>query len=335
MANDAEKEMASLARVQSFDTAQLPRRDDLGRELSFEPAVAPAQRAIHLFLLIPLDLLPQLPAGYRTQTRTAADALFSILDQILKFSSGTMNAAEVRTSLINQLSDNYEAWCNQLSPAILYAVSTRQDFSRLEREARAAAQAAADEAAGLTKKLAEHEVEANRVLSEVRKVAAEQGVGFQATYFKNEADSHDKIAQDWRTYTLIAATTLAVLAAVSVLLYKVSFLHPADTFEAVQFGLAKLIIFAAMGYVVVLCSKNFLAHTHNAVVNRHRQNALLTFQALVNAAKDEDKKDIILTHASACMFSPQETGFTKQSAEGASNIIQLLSKTPGLEKAAG
>jgi hypothetical protein len=89
-----------------------------------------------------------------------------------------------------------------------------------------------------------------------------------------------------------------------------------------------------MGYALVLCSRTFLAHTHNAIVNRHRQNALLTFQALVNAAKEESKKDIILTHASACMFSPQETGFTKHASEGTSNIIQLLGKAPGMEKAA-
>jgi hypothetical protein len=329
------KEMTSLVRVQSFDTKQLPRRDDLGREMSFDAAVEPAEKAIALFALIPVEVVPRLPAGYRNQLRSASDTLFNILEQILKFSPSVANATETRNSLISQLSDNYESWFSQLSPAILFATSTRQDFSRLEREARAASQAATDEAASLTKKLAEHEAEAHRVLAEVRKVAAEQGVGFQATYFKSEADTHDATAKGWRTYTLIAAGSLAALAALSIFIYKVPFLHPADTLEAVQFGLAKLIIFAALGYIVILCSRNFLAHTHNAVVNRHRQNALLTFQALVNAAKDEDKKDIILTHASACMFSPQETGFTKQSSEGASSIIQLLTKAPGLEKAAG
>jgi hypothetical protein len=34
------------------------------------------------------------------------------------------------------------------------------------------------------------------------------------------------------------------------------------------------------------------------------------------------------------MFSPQETGFTKHASEGTSNIIQLLGKAPGMEKAA-
>ncbi|KRR14996.1 hypothetical protein [Bradyrhizobium valentinum] len=335
MADDeVTKEVASLARVQSYDTSKLPRRDDLGRELSFEEAVKPADRAVQLFSLIPLDLLPQIPKGMRSQVRSAADALFSILEQMQKFSAQQASATEIRLSLINQLTDNYEAWFTQLSPAILFATSTRQDFSRLEREARAASQAAADEAASLTKKLVEHETEANRVLAEVRKVAAEQGVGFQAVYFKTEADSHDTIAKDWRTYTIVAAVALGIVAAASIFLYKIPFLHPGDVMEAVQFSLAKLAILAVMGYALMLCSRTFLAHTHNAIVNRHRQNALLTFQALVNAAKEESQKDIILTHASACMFSPQETGFTKHASEGTSNIIQLLGKAPGMEKAA-
>ena len=334
MAEDISKEVASLVRVQSFDTKTLPRREDLGRELSFEDAVEPAQRAQHLFSLIPADVLPQVPQGHRAQVRAAADAFFNILEQIQKFSAQQSSAMEIRQSLIQQLTSNYEAWYNQISPAILFVTSNRQDFSRLEREARAASQAATDEAAALTKKLGEHEAEANRVLAEVRKVAAEQGVGFQATYFKAEAEHHDAIAKDWRTYTIIAAVVLAAFAASTVFLLKVPFLHPADSMEAVQFSLAKLAIFAAMGYVLVLCSRNFLSHTHNAIVNRHRQNALLTFQALANAAKEESKKDIILTHASACMFSPQETGFTKPSAEGGANIIQLLSKASGSEKAA-
>ncbi|MBB4391665.1 hypothetical protein [Bradyrhizobium sp. ERR14] len=336
MADDeVSKELASLARVQTYDTSTLPRRDDLGRELSFEEAVPLADRAVQLFQLVPLDLLPHVPKSNRQQVRQAADQFFNILEQMQKFSAQQSSATEVRLSLINQLRDNYEPWYTALMPAIVYAISTRQDFSRLEREARAASQAATDEAASLTKKLIEHETEANRVLAEVRKVAAEQGVGFQATYFKSEADNHDLAAVRWRTYTIIAGAALGAFAVAAMFLHKWDVLHPSDATEAVQFSLAKLGLFAVLGFALILCSKTFLAHTHNAIVNRHRQNALLTFQALVNAAKEESKKDIILTHASACMFSPQETGFTKHSTEGTSNVIQLLTKAPGAEKAAG
>lgn len=82
---------------------------------------------------------------------------------------------------------------------------------------------------------------------------------------------------------------------------KLDLLKPQDIHESVQLLAAKLVSFTTAGYLLVLCARNCLAHTHNAIVNRHRQNALLTFQALVDAAKGEDKKDIVLTHAAACM----------------------------------
>lgn len=331
---DFKTERASLTRVQLYDVSQLPRREDLGREWSFEAAVEPAKKVIALLQLIPEHIVPLLPTNVRTQLRSAADAVFNVFSQITKFSAQTPNAASERQALINALTDSYEGWFNQISPALVFTTSTQRDFSRIESEARAAAQAAADEAAKLTEKLSEHQKEAERILSDVRKVAAEQGVGFQAVYFKSEADEHMKSASTWQTATLVASGLLAVLAILSLFAHKLEMLKPTDTFEAIQLLAAKLVIFGATGYLVVLCAKNFLSHTHNAIVNRHRQNALLTFQALVDAAKGEDKKDIVLTHASACMFAPQDTGFTKQQVEGGPSIVQLLGRLPGGEKSA-
>ncbi len=67
-------------------------------------------------------------------------------------------------------------------------------------------------------------------------------------------------------------------------------------------------IFVVMAYMLLLFARNFLAHKHNAIVNKHRQNALLTFKALVDAAGGEERRDVILTYAAACIFSPTGNG---------------------------
>jgi len=54
--------------------------------------------------------------------------------------------------------------------------------------------------------------------------------------------------------------------------------------------------------MLILASKTFLSHKHNAIVNRHRQNALMTFNALAAATKEDAAKDVILTHARGCIF---------------------------------
>jgi hypothetical protein len=85
--------------------------------------------------------------------------------------------------------------------------------------------------------------------------------------------------------------------------------------------------------MLLLFSRNYLAHKHNSIVNKHRQNALLTFKAIVDAAGTEERRDVILTYAAACIFSPQETGYTKPSTGGQSelplNIIQAIPKMVG------
>ena len=37
----------------------------------------------------------------------------------------------------------------------------------------------------------------------------------------------------------------------------------------------------------------------------------MTFKALADAAGEDNSKDIVLNHAASCIFSPQETGYTK------------------------
>ena len=84
---------------------------------------------------------------------------------------------------------------------------------------------------------------------------------------------------------------------------------------------------------MILCARNFLSHTHNAIVNKHRQNALLTFKSLAGAAGNNSNQDIILTQAAACIFSPQDTGYTKHTSEtssGAANaVMQNLPRVVG------
>ena len=50
--------------------------------------------------------------------------------------------------------------------------------------------------------------------------------------------------------------------------------------------------------------------------NRHRQNALLTYRALVAAAGEHETEDIVLAHAAVCIFAPQETGYSGSKSEG-------------------
>lgn len=81
--------------------------------------------------------------------------------------------------------------------------------------------------------------------------------------------------------------------------------------------------------MLFLSSKNFLNHKHNAIVNKHRQNALMTHTALVEASGDEGVRDAVLLQAANCIFSPQSTGYTQTGESEATNqksMIEILSR---------
>lgn len=311
--------LASVERIQKFRAEDLPRIEELGKSFAFDDAVPPAKKLIGLFQQIPTSYLHELPDQQLSTLKQQADALFKSLTDILAFDPAKDNAAAQKQNLLSALSSAHQAYFNQLFPIISYLDSRVHDFSALEAEGRAAVQEVRDQAHAISTEMKEHADAAQNTLATIRQIAAEQGVSQHATYFKEEADAHETQADTWRNYTAIGVGTLVVLAAASLYVHNLPGLEPRTVYQTAQIAISKVIVFAIMGYVVVLCARNFLAHRHNAVVNRHRQNALLTFKALVSAAGSEEKQDIVLAHAANCIFSPQDTGYTKGASGGSSS----------------
>lgn len=325
-----EETTKSVKRLQELDPASLARTGDYGT-FDFKPAVDPARRLIDLFKRIPMAALEDFPDGNLQQIRAQADAVFSMVEQIRKFKIEDGNPAGFRAQIVEQLTNQYPSTWGTLHPYIGYAAARVADFPRLEAEGRAAVQSINDRTAELVAALNATKAQAEEALNAARRAAAEQGVSQQAVYFRDEAAAHDTAAETWRKYTGLLAIALALYAAGSVFVHKWEWLKPTTGFESAQLITSKILIFAVISYVLILAAKNFLSHKHNAIVNKHRQNALMTFNALAQAAKDQSAKDIILTHAASCIFAPQETGYSKSTSGPdpaiARSMVSLIAKT--------
>jgi hypothetical protein len=185
------------------------------------------------------------------------------------------------------------------------------DFKLIEHEARGVFQKIEDQSSNITNQLEQSKLQAESILDEIRKVAAEQGVSQHAIYFKEEHESHETEAKNWLKYTIIIASVLALVSILFVFASKWPWLAPKDKYEALQLIASKVFIYATISYLLYLAGKNFLSHKHNSVLNKHRQNALMTFKAMSDAGKTQECKEIILAQAAYCMFNPQETGYIK------------------------
>ena len=163
----------------------------------------------------------------------------------------------------------------------------------------------------------------NTILEEVRAVAAEQGVGNQAVHFRTQADIHRTQANDWLKYTLFSVAGVTIYSIASLYVHTLPGLGTGEAYATVQLAISKVLIFGILAYLTLLCARNYLSHRHNEIVNRHRQNALATFTALAEATSDAASSDIVLSHAAACIFAPQETGLTKHDSASNEGVPSL------------
>ena len=177
--------------------------------------------------------------------------------------------------------------------------------------------------------LREASEDAQRIVTGMRDASGQVGLSRESTHFKNAADQYEKNAGNWLIATVVLASTFVVAAVAAVLAFRLELIAPQNSYENVQLVAAKVLIFAGLSFMILLCARSYSANRHNAVVNRHRQDALLTYQALVEAAKDTTNRDVILQQAATCIFGPQATGFTKDGvatseAPSAKSIVGLV-----------
>lgn len=322
--------ITSIKRMQDFSPEILPRVEELGKEINFTRAVEPAARLIDLYKRLSVEALKDYPDNLLKQFHDRANADFAIFKQICDFKfQGQANPEQTQTTYIDQVEETYQTTFSMLKDVISYSACRTTDFRLIEQEARGVFQGIRDKADQVTSQLEESKENANRILDEVRKVAAEQGVSQQAIYFKNESKLHEDDSNSWRNLTIGAAALLIAVSIGFLFLHKWDFISPKDRYETVQFTTAKVFIFATLTYLLYMCGKNFLSHKHNAIINRHRQNALMTYQAITDAAKSPEGKEIILAQAAYCMFSPQDTGYIKVvSNDGAGSMKTFIDAIP-------
>jgi hypothetical protein len=194
-------------------------------------------------------------------------------------------------------------------------------------------------------KKTQSEIEA--VLEAAKKAAQSVGIVEHSRFFQLESQGHLKAAKIW-----LGATIVLTMLAIGVGWWNYS--HTVDALTSaiskaqqsersqgstkpdnsefgttalqIQLAVAKLIIFSVLFSAVVWTGKIYRAHRHNYVINRHRLNALSTFEAFAKATDDQQIKNAVLLQATQCIFGPQPTGYisSENENEGYPQILEIV-----------
>jgi hypothetical protein len=307
---------ASLQRMQEFDPETLVRTDELGAANNFADAVEPARLMISNFGQIPIGSLEVFSSTELIALKTMADGVFNIFQEIMDFSLEAGDVQNRRSSLVQKLWRQVQPNFTKLMPLVSFAMAKTVDFGQLEGQARASLQAVKDQTDAVLERLQFTEKDAGGVLDEVRRVAAEIGVTQEAKHFAHEAKSHADASRKWLIASILSVAGLGAIAILNFFAHKISWLAVSSRYELVQFSIAKFLLFGALLYGVSFTVRNYSAHRHNSVTNRHRQNALMTYKTLVEASGSEDVRDAVLQHAAAAIYSPNDSGYVKNEERG-------------------
>lgn len=306
----------ALSELTAIKPEELVREDELGRQLSFAAGLGFFKRTLLLFREITKIDLNTLPFSRLLALTNVANQALGQFKQVREFSVvGQQNPTQARDALINQIRDSYDGLFDAASPTIAYAVKKGTDFERLEDQAKASVDRinvlAREQEAVLTKAVKDIE----GTLTAVRRAAEEVGVAQHATHFRDEADQHKRAATKWLYCTTVLAAGAVVLAIAAVVeFYK--HLPLLSSAQSIQLAVLKLVVFSIIFSGLIASGRIYRAHRHNYVINRHRQNALSTFETFAKATSDESTKNAVLLQATQRIFSLQPTGYVYQESDG-------------------
>lgn len=187
------------------------------------------------------------------------------------------------------------------------------------------------ESEALLQSLQDRARDSEQIIKTIRKDAAEFAVSEQSSFFAHEAMFHEKSSRKWLYATCVLTVVLVVCAGSSIWLKNSPSLSSSTALDLLHLAIGKAVIFATLTYAVVLSSKNYMAHRHNWVTNKHRQNSLATYRALVAAAGDQANRDIVLNRAAESVFGVQPSGFSKNdTADG--KMFSLINLSSGINR---
>lgn len=312
-----------LQQFLTIDLVNLTREIELGNQLSFKKGEAIFIKIIDLFKKVNgvelFDVPYNLVVGFDRQL----DHAISVFDQIKIFDPNTSNPASFRDSLVNQLEQQFDTYFSTAIPILTAGLLKSNDLSVEKAKL-------SDTLVELVKEKETAKKESEKLLSEIQDVldkakqaAVEVGVAQHYLIFKEESEEHKKLSDLWLT------RTVWVLIGIGVAGIALLFIPPHDnaTISLIQFTVTKIVVLSVFFYGLAISTRNYKAHKHNSILNKHRQNALNTFETFTKAAgNDTQTKSAVLLEATHTIFSNQQTGYLNNDndSDSPNKIIEIF-----------
>lgn len=296
---------------------QYVRRNDLGEELSFAresgeiaDALVNARRIAALTSPdLPLDVL-RFGEGALSQLDAALGKLkaFSVVGQ-----SSNSPIKDVRDRVAGDFRGAMREFYKEATPffASASAAVLNADASLRHAEVTRLIEQLTD----IAERAAANGDRVATVLAVTEAAAGKVGVSKHATHFAEQAEEHLASARSWLIAAASAVAVTVLLAALNLWWSLAQASAPSSPLrlaspgQVAQLITAKVITLSLLLSLTVFCARAYRANRHNYVVNRHRRNALASFQTFVESTEDASTRNAVLIQATQSIFAPQNSGY--------------------------
>lgn len=321
----------------ALDTPEL--RPDFPERYRFSELRMDADAARYVLRRFIPDVLLELPPAILHDVEGALGDLVTVVDNVSGFDPFALQDARTSPAglyerIVRDSSEKFRDFFRKIGPCLSFLLvpemrrienAVASHVSQFERE-RDADLARLET---LTAEAIDRGISAQNVLNAAREAVQEVGASKHARYFEDQALAHEAAAGKWLRAAIGLATAVVVMAVWSS--WHVLFgrgpdiLTPAQVAQVIA---SKLLIFSILASATVWCGRVYRAHHHNYVVNRHRANALGSFQTFVGSA-DDQTRGTVLVQATSAIFAPQHSGFaTTESDPTLPSVTEVLKLVP-------
>lgn len=319
--------LKNLDKTLAFDVdVDLVKEIELGRSFSFADVKDTMENIQERCRFLKSVDYSQVSYQHMKALEGTLDRVRDTFEEISKFNPSDMRSKEERNRLAINVTNVFDSLLeNSLPILVVDAVlngGLRADADKLKTELDILSMEK-DSAFSTLKKLQD---ETSQVLTSAQRAAGEVAVARYSLVFEQEAVSFEKQASKWLYWIigLLVATAALICLFISLSLFNET-VKALTTSQQVQFTVSKVVLLSLFFIALSICTRNYKAFKHNAIVNRHRQNSLSTFEAFIKAATDEQTKNAVLLQTTQSIFSNQSTGYTANDGDDSpSKIVEIV-----------
>ncbi|PRM87131.1 hypothetical protein [Aliarcobacter cryaerophilus] len=277
--------------------------------------------------ILPLNLLPDAEI---TKITTGLDAPKKTIDAIKKFDIEQQNAKGTRDSYVNSIKSQIDAFYIATHLWIPYLAYQKGDVQKNIESLNDSVKKASNVLEQTKEDVKTKKSEIDSVVQAAKEASASVGVSHFSSNFKNEADTLGKTAGKWLKTTIGLAVATFIVTLLSYWILDIP--KDSSTAQIVQVLSTKLIIITVFFTATLWAGKMYRATMHQVTVNKHRANALLTFQAFVKASNDNHTRDAILMETTKSIFAISPSGYieNENSGSGQTNVVEIIKS--GIDK---